>query len=152
MEVLARYCSIPGYNKLCCDSCSKRIGNLTPLLVEAAEIEEHVRFGSASQTVATSPDANNTHSAPFRTNQGLKESSKSVSTVKTTAPPRKSPLQARISQKRIPPQNNPGGKNLPAMASYQSLLAEEQVETTKVQRMDSNRESRWPTAFSEVKR
>ncbi|XP_032825355.2 A disintegrin and metalloproteinase with thrombospondin motifs 3-like isoform X1 [Petromyzon marinus] len=24
MEVLARYCSIPGYNKLCCESCSKR--------------------------------------------------------------------------------------------------------------------------------
>lgn len=152
MEVLARYCSIPGYNKLCCDSCSKRIGNLTPLLVEAAEMEEHVRFGSASQTVATSPDANNTHSAPVRINQGLKEPSKSVSTVKTTPPPQKSPLQARISQKRAPPQNNPGGKNLPAMASYQNLLAEEQVETTKVQRMDSNRESRWPTAFSEVKR
>ncbi|KAG8552055.1 hypothetical protein GDO81_004395 [Engystomops pustulosus] len=25
MEVLARYCSIPGYNKLCCESCSKKI-------------------------------------------------------------------------------------------------------------------------------
>ncbi|XP_041939379.1 A disintegrin and metalloproteinase with thrombospondin motifs 3 isoform X1 [Alosa sapidissima] len=25
MEVLARYCSIPGYNKLCCESCSKRV-------------------------------------------------------------------------------------------------------------------------------
>ncbi|XP_065603086.1 A disintegrin and metalloproteinase with thrombospondin motifs 14 [Cyrtonyx montezumae] len=24
MEVLARYCSIPGYNKLCCESCSKK--------------------------------------------------------------------------------------------------------------------------------
>ncbi|XP_072851339.2 A disintegrin and metalloproteinase with thrombospondin motifs 14 isoform X2 [Pogona vitticeps] len=25
MEVLARYCSIPGYNKLCCESCSKKV-------------------------------------------------------------------------------------------------------------------------------
>ncbi|XP_018080891.1 A disintegrin and metalloproteinase with thrombospondin motifs 14 isoform X2 [Xenopus laevis] len=25
MEVLARYCSIPGYNKLCCESCGKKI-------------------------------------------------------------------------------------------------------------------------------
>lgn len=24
MEVLARYCSIPGYNKLCCESCGKK--------------------------------------------------------------------------------------------------------------------------------
>uniref|UniRef100_A0AAY3ZTB5 ADAM metallopeptidase with thrombospondin type 1 motif, 14 n=1 Tax=Denticeps clupeoides TaxID=299321 RepID=A0AAY3ZTB5_9TELE len=26
MEVLARYCSIPGYHKLCCESCSKKAG------------------------------------------------------------------------------------------------------------------------------
>ncbi|XP_062331564.1 A disintegrin and metalloproteinase with thrombospondin motifs 3 isoform X1 [Osmerus eperlanus] len=26
MEVLARYCSIPGYNKLCCESCNKKEG------------------------------------------------------------------------------------------------------------------------------
>uniref|UniRef100_A0A8D0HKZ0 ADAM metallopeptidase with thrombospondin type 1 motif 14 n=1 Tax=Sphenodon punctatus TaxID=8508 RepID=A0A8D0HKZ0_SPHPU len=25
MEVLARYCSIPGYNKLCCESCGKKV-------------------------------------------------------------------------------------------------------------------------------
>uniref|UniRef100_A0A8C5C2Q3 ADAM metallopeptidase with thrombospondin type 1 motif 14 n=1 Tax=Gadus morhua TaxID=8049 RepID=A0A8C5C2Q3_GADMO len=29
MEVLARYCSIPGYNKLCCESCNKKDGPLT---------------------------------------------------------------------------------------------------------------------------
>lgn len=41
MEVLARYCSIPGYKKLCCESCGKRSGNL-PLAFysEAAETEE----------------------------------------------------------------------------------------------------------------
>uniref|UniRef100_A0A8C5GVS3 ADAM metallopeptidase with thrombospondin type 1 motif, 3 n=1 Tax=Gouania willdenowi TaxID=441366 RepID=A0A8C5GVS3_GOUWI len=48
MEVLARYCSIPGYSKLCCDSCSRRIGALSQF-TDAAENEEHVRFGSASQ-------------------------------------------------------------------------------------------------------
>ncbi|XP_072484791.1 A disintegrin and metalloproteinase with thrombospondin motifs 14 isoform X1 [Notamacropus eugenii] len=30
MEVLARYCSIPGYNKLCCESCSKNEAASTP--------------------------------------------------------------------------------------------------------------------------
>uniref|UniRef100_A0A667XKX6 ADAM metallopeptidase with thrombospondin type 1 motif 14 n=1 Tax=Myripristis murdjan TaxID=586833 RepID=A0A667XKX6_9TELE len=29
MEVLARYCSIPGYNKLCCESCNKKEGLAT---------------------------------------------------------------------------------------------------------------------------
>uniref|UniRef100_A0A6Q2YVI3 ADAM metallopeptidase with thrombospondin type 1 motif, 14 n=1 Tax=Esox lucius TaxID=8010 RepID=A0A6Q2YVI3_ESOLU len=29
MEVLARYCSIPGYNKLCCESCNKKDGSFT---------------------------------------------------------------------------------------------------------------------------
>uniref|UniRef100_A0A4X2LBC1 ADAM metallopeptidase with thrombospondin type 1 motif 14 n=1 Tax=Vombatus ursinus TaxID=29139 RepID=A0A4X2LBC1_VOMUR len=32
MEVLARYCSIPGYNKLCCESCSKTEAAPTPIL------------------------------------------------------------------------------------------------------------------------
>ncbi|XP_043912834.1 A disintegrin and metalloproteinase with thrombospondin motifs 14 isoform X3 [Protopterus annectens] len=29
MEVLARYCSIPGYNKLCCESCNKKLTAVT---------------------------------------------------------------------------------------------------------------------------
>uniref|UniRef100_A0A8D2QGX1 ADAM metallopeptidase with thrombospondin type 1 motif 14 n=1 Tax=Zonotrichia albicollis TaxID=44394 RepID=A0A8D2QGX1_ZONAL len=29
MEVLARYCSIPGYNKLCCESCGKKASSTT---------------------------------------------------------------------------------------------------------------------------
>nr|XP_060635392.1 A disintegrin and metalloproteinase with thrombospondin motifs 3 [Anolis sagrei ordinatus] len=43
MEVLARYCSIPGYKKLCCESCSKRSSTLPPpFLSEAAETEEEM--------------------------------------------------------------------------------------------------------------
>ncbi|KAM4780185.1 A disintegrin and metalloproteinase with thrombospondin motifs 3 isoform 1-T1 [Cyanocitta cristata] len=30
MEVLARYCSIPGYHKLCCESCSRRSSSFPP--------------------------------------------------------------------------------------------------------------------------
>lgn len=45
MEVLARYCSIPGYNKLCCESCSKRSSTLPPpFLPEAAETRDEVIF------------------------------------------------------------------------------------------------------------
>ncbi|XP_077457021.1 A disintegrin and metalloproteinase with thrombospondin motifs 3 [Stigmatopora argus] len=49
MEVLARYCSIPGYHKLCCESCSKRIGGGAVF----SEPEDRLRFGSASQLLET---------------------------------------------------------------------------------------------------
>ncbi|XP_054060287.1 A disintegrin and metalloproteinase with thrombospondin motifs 3-like [Rissa tridactyla] len=45
MEVLARSCSIPGYNKLCCESCSKRSSTLPPpFLTQAAPAAEDVIF------------------------------------------------------------------------------------------------------------
>ncbi|XP_061319286.1 A disintegrin and metalloproteinase with thrombospondin motifs 3 isoform X3 [Pezoporus flaviventris] len=45
MEVLARYCSIPGYNKLCCESCGKRSSTLPPpILTEVAAAEEEATF------------------------------------------------------------------------------------------------------------
>ncbi|XP_056423957.1 A disintegrin and metalloproteinase with thrombospondin motifs 3 isoform X2 [Hyla sarda] len=44
MEVLARYCSIPGYNKLCCESCSKRSTQSPPFLTEAAETEDEFTY------------------------------------------------------------------------------------------------------------
>ncbi|XP_038638742.1 A disintegrin and metalloproteinase with thrombospondin motifs 14-like isoform X3 [Scyliorhinus canicula] len=40
MEVLARYCSIPGYNKLCCESCNKRGPTFPPPPSQAASDAE----------------------------------------------------------------------------------------------------------------
>lgn len=56
MEVLARYCSIPGYKKLCCESCSKRSSTLPPpFLREAAELDEDmvINVGDIPKTLAT---------------------------------------------------------------------------------------------------
>ncbi|KAJ8785246.1 hypothetical protein J1605_007465 [Eschrichtius robustus] len=48
MEVLAQYCPIPGYNKLCCESCSKRSSTLPPpYLPEAAETHDDATFNSS---------------------------------------------------------------------------------------------------------
>ncbi|XP_030305863.1 A disintegrin and metalloproteinase with thrombospondin motifs 3 [Calypte anna] len=48
MEVLARYCSIPGYKKLCCESCSKRSSTLPPpFLTEPAGTEEEAVFAQS---------------------------------------------------------------------------------------------------------
>ncbi|CAN9512835.1 unnamed protein product [Ophioblennius macclurei] len=95
MEVLARYCSIPGYNKLCCDSCSKRSGPLS-LLSEAGELEEHVRFGSASQlleTLTASVGANITRAIK----QGVAKHAPA-----TTAPPKKTQSKTTAVPRRVP--------------------------------------------------
>ncbi|XP_013930536.1 PREDICTED: A disintegrin and metalloproteinase with thrombospondin motifs 3-like [Thamnophis sirtalis] len=73
MEVLARYCSIPGYKKLCCESCGKRSGNL-PLAFysEAAETEEGfitspaVLPKSSAATTSLAPPRPERQSAPGR--------------------------------------------------------------------------------------
>ena len=156
MDVLARYCSIPGYNKLCCDSCSKRTGTLTPLLIEATEMDEHVRFGSASkplEILTASAYSNSSQAAPLRSRQGPKEPPKPGSAAKhiPTVPPKKGPLQPHVSQKWVPPHGKPVGRNAPAMASSHSLLADQQADAAEVERMERGRETRWP-AFSEVVR
>ncbi|XP_063314735.1 A disintegrin and metalloproteinase with thrombospondin motifs 3 isoform X1 [Pelobates fuscus] len=52
MEVLARYCSIPGYNKLCCESCSRRSTQPPPFLTEAAETEDELIFNPSEYSRA----------------------------------------------------------------------------------------------------
>ncbi|XP_034072574.1 LOW QUALITY PROTEIN: A disintegrin and metalloproteinase with thrombospondin motifs 3 [Gymnodraco acuticeps] len=146
MEVLARYCSIPGYNKLCCDSCTRRGGALFP---EAAETEDHVRFGSASQlleTLTASAAANGT----LRGKQGPgKGSSTSVNAVKHATTPaqlKKTLLKIATTARRVPPHMALTGRKLPAMAP--SPLAD----STQGQRSGSVTDSEWPTAYSEVER
>ncbi|XP_058045217.1 A disintegrin and metalloproteinase with thrombospondin motifs 14 [Ahaetulla prasina] len=46
MEVLARYCSIPGYHKLCCESCSKKVITTQPPGVDRTARETEVREGA----------------------------------------------------------------------------------------------------------
>lgn len=145
MEVLARYCSIPGYSKLCCDSCSKRSGALS-LFSEAAETEEHVRFGSASQlleTLTASVVANGTRSGKQGSGKGSSTSAKHVT---TPAPLKKTPSKITTAPRRVPRHMGLTGRKLPAMAP--PPLAD----PTEGQRSSSLKDSRWPTAYSEVER
>ncbi|XP_048451329.1 A disintegrin and metalloproteinase with thrombospondin motifs 3-like [Rhincodon typus] len=58
MEVLARYCSIPGYNKLCCESCSKRSSTLPPpFLPGAAERNDEMAEADHNMTPTHPPDS-----------------------------------------------------------------------------------------------
>ncbi|XP_076023553.1 A disintegrin and metalloproteinase with thrombospondin motifs 3 isoform X2 [Genypterus blacodes] len=106
MEVLARYCSIPGYNKLCCDSCSKRLS----LFSEPAETDLH--FGSTPhqlETLVASAVANNAQGG----RQGsVRESMTPAHLVKNTspAPLRKAPSKVTAAWRRGQQQPGQGGR------------------------------------------
>lgn len=97
MEVLARYCSIPGYNKLCCDSCSRRGGGALSMFSETAETDEHLRFGSASQLLETL-----TASAGANVTRALKQAVGRARSVTTPAPPRKAQSKVTAAPRRVP--------------------------------------------------
>ncbi|XP_073323013.1 A disintegrin and metalloproteinase with thrombospondin motifs 3 [Pagrus major] len=147
MEVLARYCSIPGYNKLCCDSCSKRSGALS-LFSDAAETEEHVRFGSASQlleTLTASVAANGTRSGKQGSGKGSAPTGNAAKQVTTPAPLKKTPAKITTAPRRVPRHIGLTGKKLRAMTTFPL------ADPTEGQRSSSLTDSRWPT-YSEVGR
>ncbi|MCI4392718.1 hypothetical protein PGIGA_G00149120 [Pangasianodon gigas] len=114
MEVLARYCSIPGYSKLCCESCSQRSGTLSSLLAEAAEVKEEVRFGSASQLLETlSASVNQTVNHPLQTPNQPSGSAKQTSTRTALKPNTESKTPKRLVQA-----TKPSTRNLPVMTVY----------------------------------
>ncbi|XP_057183994.1 A disintegrin and metalloproteinase with thrombospondin motifs 3 isoform X2 [Triplophysa rosa] len=143
MEVLARYCSIPGYSKLCCESCSKRSGTFAPLVHEAAEMEEGLRFGSASQLLETlTATINGTVKVAHQNLRGSSSQGR-FNKPTLTPPPQKPNAENGKTQKRL----KPGVRNLPAM-SIHSPWNENGAKDHK----ESFQESQWPTALSEVER
>uniref|UniRef100_A0A8C2APP9 ADAM metallopeptidase with thrombospondin type 1 motif, 3 n=1 Tax=Cyprinus carpio TaxID=7962 RepID=A0A8C2APP9_CYPCA len=146
MEVLARYCSIPGYSKLCCESCSKRSGTFAPLLHEAAKTEEELRFGSASQLLETlSASLNGTLKVPQQHQRGSSSQSQFAKQT-ATPPPRKSNTENSKIQKRL----KPGARNLPAMTIHSSWNKDAAKDAPW--QLESFQESQWPTTSSEVER
>ncbi len=148
MEVLARYCSIPGYNKLCCDSCSKRSGALS-LFSDAGETDQHVRFGSASQlleTLTASVATNGTRGGKQSSGKGSATTGNVKKFVTTSAPLQKISSKVTAAPRRVPRHIDLTGSKLPAMAT--SPLAD----ATEGQRWGSLTDSQWPTTYSEVER
>uniref|UniRef100_A0AAR2JX33 ADAM metallopeptidase with thrombospondin type 1 motif, 3 n=1 Tax=Pygocentrus nattereri TaxID=42514 RepID=A0AAR2JX33_PYGNA len=143
MEVLARYCSIPGYSKLCCESCSKR--SLSSLLPEAAETEEELRFGSASQLLESlTASVNGTLKLPPQSPRGSGPASRKAKQTSTTAPHRTNSYSK--TPKRPTQATKPRARNLPAVA-----LHGHSTNATSRQ-LDGSRDNRWPKAISEVER
>ncbi|XP_041856163.1 A disintegrin and metalloproteinase with thrombospondin motifs 3 [Melanotaenia boesemani] len=147
MEVLARYCSIPGYRKLCCDSCSKSSGP-SSLFFEAVETEEHVRFGSASQlleTLTASVAANSTRGGKQGSGKGFTKSGNAAKHITTPAPLKKTSSKTPTAPRRVPRHLDLTERNHLAMA----LSPQEDPEG---QRPGNLKGSQCPRAYSEVKR
>ncbi|XP_061665684.1 A disintegrin and metalloproteinase with thrombospondin motifs 14 isoform X2 [Syngnathoides biaculeatus] len=80
MEVLARYCSIPGYNKLCCESCGKNPATPSPHLSKATKASaEPETAAAAAARFSTRPSVAQN---PTHTTEGVNGRSRS-----TTRPP-----------------------------------------------------------------
>uniref|UniRef100_A0A8C7P5J4 ADAM metallopeptidase with thrombospondin type 1 motif, 3 n=1 Tax=Oncorhynchus mykiss TaxID=8022 RepID=A0A8C7P5J4_ONCMY len=138
MEVLVRYCSIPGYNKLCCDSCSRRRGTLSPLLVEAAEMDQEVRFAAASQLLETQ-SLNGTRDLSLRSLLTPHGSSTLCPSIRHAhkVPPRKSSFH-----RRVPSPSSLAVRNLSIMMSSLTASGAVQSDATEGQSTDTLRKSR----------
>ncbi|XP_074519963.1 A disintegrin and metalloproteinase with thrombospondin motifs 14 isoform X1 [Halichoeres trimaculatus] len=83
MEVLARYCSIPGYNKLCCESCNKKdlFPTHTPDLLHTASVEPE----TSAPSHAVSPKAPSSTQSPPQTTKPISRRLRSTTPVPTTS-------------------------------------------------------------------
>ncbi|XP_030650200.1 A disintegrin and metalloproteinase with thrombospondin motifs 3 [Chanos chanos] len=160
MEVLARYCSIPGYNKLCCESCSKRGGGtLAPFLAEAAGKEEDIRFGSASQLLETlTASANYTGGFPMLHPQqrGSTPQARTPKQHSNTTPHKPSGSENSKPPRRAVTLSQPRARNLPTAGTHDTpapkVRKTRNARNGTSQQGDGSRESRQPSVSSEVER
>ncbi|XP_031416665.1 A disintegrin and metalloproteinase with thrombospondin motifs 3 isoform X2 [Clupea harengus] len=106
MEVLARYCSIPGYNKLCCESCSKKVNGAADTTTAAPNLDTAIpdpRHATSapthSSTIVPTPDATtalvfSSTAAPARTTKATARRPRA--TVQGQTPPPPSPQMASV--------------------------------------------------------
>uniref|UniRef100_A0A671XVQ1 ADAM metallopeptidase with thrombospondin type 1 motif 14 n=1 Tax=Sparus aurata TaxID=8175 RepID=A0A671XVQ1_SPAAU len=87
MEVLARYCSIPGYNKLCCESCNKKesLGIHDPDLQSTPVAPVESDPSAPSQPASPTPHLPATTQTLQQTTKAIGRRLRSTAPVPTTA-------------------------------------------------------------------
>lgn len=111
---------------------------------EAAETEEHVRFGSASQlleTLTAAVAANGTRGGKQGTGKGSATSGGAAKHITTPAPVKKTPSKIATAPRRVPRHTDLTDRKLSTQAG-----------PTRGQRSSSLVDSRQPVAYSEVER
>lgn len=87
MEVLARYCSIPGYNKLCCESCNKKesLATHAPDLASIPEASMEPEISASSHSASPKVPLPATTQSPPQTTKAISRRPRSTAQVPTTA-------------------------------------------------------------------
>ncbi|XP_078135575.1 A disintegrin and metalloproteinase with thrombospondin motifs 14 [Sander vitreus] len=87
MEVLARYCSIPGYNKLCCESCNKKENFAThsPDLQNTPVVKVEPDASAPSHPASPKAPPPATTQSPPQTTKAASRRLRSTAPVPTTA-------------------------------------------------------------------
>lgn len=87
MEVLARYCSIPGYNKLCCESCNKKesLGIHDPDLQSTPVASVEPNPSAPSHPASATPHLPTTTQSPQQTTKAIGRRLRSTAPVPTMA-------------------------------------------------------------------
>ncbi|XP_077595439.1 A disintegrin and metalloproteinase with thrombospondin motifs 14 isoform X1 [Stigmatopora nigra] len=71
MEVLARYCSIPGYNKLCCESCNKNLATASPQLSTTVKASMRTKTPTGSHVAPLESPQPTASLNPTQTTKGI---------------------------------------------------------------------------------
>ncbi|XP_034165295.2 A disintegrin and metalloproteinase with thrombospondin motifs 14 isoform X1 [Pangasianodon hypophthalmus] len=105
MEVSARYCSIPGYNKLCCESCNKKMGNPTagPRFYTSSSVEHN---SSNPRPSSANPSILPTTPSPLTVKANAKDN-KPNSTAPSLLPATPSPNPDDVSSQTSPLSGSP---------------------------------------------
>uniref|UniRef100_A0A8C4HZ33 ADAM metallopeptidase with thrombospondin type 1 motif, 14 n=1 Tax=Dicentrarchus labrax TaxID=13489 RepID=A0A8C4HZ33_DICLA len=87
MEVLARYCSIPGYNKLCCESCNKKesLATYSPDLQNTPVASVELETSAPSHPASPKAPLPATTQSPPQTTKAIGRRFRSTAPVPTTA-------------------------------------------------------------------
>ncbi|CAB1416750.1 unnamed protein product [Pleuronectes platessa] len=104
MEVLARYCSIPGYNKLCCESCNKKenLATHAPDIENAPVVSVERESSSPSQSSSAKAPLPATTQNPPQTTKAISRRPWSTAPPLTTAAAAESSTSAGAALPQVP--------------------------------------------------
>ncbi|XP_058477506.1 A disintegrin and metalloproteinase with thrombospondin motifs 3 isoform X1 [Solea solea] len=108
MEVLARYCSIPGYNKLCCESCNKKqnLATHVPDIQNTPVVSAEPEPSFPSQPPSSKAPLPATTQNPLQTTEPMSRRPWSTAPVPTTATAAKSSSSTGAALPQVPTSNS----------------------------------------------
>ncbi|KAI4872041.1 hypothetical protein NFI96_009306 [Prochilodus magdalenae] len=146
MEVLARYCTIPGYHKLCCESCSRKTGVTTAVPGEYSSATVQLDPSLPTQPPLSGPDPPVLSTTPPPLSLTTKANAKKP---RTTVPGQ---TMAAVTSKPIGVSTEVSTKLLSSSTSFGSTLPLAQSTTASTSASVSMSATRLPSQDSDGKK